>query len=506
MRVGIYNRYWNTAGGGEAYAGTIAEVLAEEHDVFLISEEPIDTLRLRDRLGVRVEHLPQTILGEVDDGAFGDVTASFDLFVNCSHGSRRPSAARRSIYVAFFPETGGDHTSSAAIAILRRRLHRRRHVGFGRGIHAEEREGLRSWRWTESRGELLVTLPHGAAAVLEIDMSTAARPQGTEAQVRIVVDGVHAATHGPLRGPASFSLPLRGSGRTFVVTIETEPFRPNLIFGIDDERELGVQIEDIRLVGRRFTDRVASRLLPETRSVGPSDGFLDSYGVIVSISTYTQSWVWRRWGRRSIRIQPPVQLRSPGEKAPMILSVGRFFSPQSGHSKRQLEMIEAFRRFIAEQEGWELHLVGGSSPRDAEYLDDVVAAARDLPVHLHVNAPVGVLDELYAKATIYWHATGLGEDERRHPERFEHFGISVVEAMSAGAVPIVHAIGGPAAVVRPGRDGLHFRTIDQLVSATLDLVRDPGRRSELGNSAVARAVAFDRPAFGEHVLRVLDAR
>ena len=43
-----------------------------------------------------------------------------------------------------------------------------------------------------------------------------------------------------------------------------------------------------------------------------------------------------------------------------------------------------------------------------------------------------------------------GEDAERHPERFEHFGISVVEAMAAGAVPLVFGAAGPGEIVQDG--------------------------------------------------------
>ncbi len=55
----------------------------------------------------------------------------------------------------------------------------------------------------------------------------------------------------------------------------------------------------------------------------------------------------------------------------------------------------------------------------------------------HVDAPGAELADLYARASIFWHAAGLGEDAEDDPNRMEHFGISIVEAMSAGAVPVV---------------------------------------------------------------------
>ena len=70
------------------------------------------------------------------------------------------------------------------------------------------------------------------------------------------------------------------------------------------------------------------------------------------------------------------------------------------------------------------------------------AAAEGLPVHFHIGVSGEELGRLYEQASIFWSATGLDEDPEVHPVRFEHFGITTVEAMAAGAVPIVLAGGG----------------------------------------------------------------
>jgi hypothetical protein len=51
----------------------------------------------------------------------------------------------------------------------------------------------------------------------------------------------------------------------------------------------------------------------------------------------------------------------------------------------------------------------------------------------------------------------LGEDPERHPDRFEHFGITTVEAMSAGAVPVVTRCRRPGGDRGAGRVGLPLR-------------------------------------------------
>ena len=188
-------------------------------------------------------------------------------------------------------------------------------------------------------------------------------------------------------------------------------------------------------------------------------------------------------------------MRAPGTKQPIILAVGRFFPNVSGHSKKQLELVNAFRiacdRGLA---GWELHLVGGCSDAERGYVETVRKAAVGLPVRFHVNARGEDLAELFATASIFWHGAGLGEDLHRHPDRFEHFGIGVVEAMSAGAVPVVYLHGGPAAIVGETGCGILYATVEELAERTLELIADASAMARLSAAATrgARDFAFDR--------------
>jgi glycosyltransferase involved in cell wall biosynthesis len=281
----------------------------------------------------------------------------------------------------------------------------------------------------------------------------------------------------------------------------------------DDRRRLGVPLVGVAVGARPLSWGRALASLFETYPL-PVD-FLDSYDRILANSAFTRRWIRVWWGRDSEVLYPPVSLRPPGSglepatKQPVVLSVGRFFAAERGHSKKQLEMVQAWRRLltrpaaraVVDAEGWRLHLVGGCSPEDGAYLDAVRAAAEGLPVDLHVDVAGDELDRLYREASIYWHAAGLGEDEHAHPERMEHFGITTVEAMSAGAVPVAFAAAGPLEAFRDGVEGFHFRTLDQLVAITGRLVADPGERARRAAAAVARADEFGTAAFAERLRR-----
>jgi glycosyltransferase involved in cell wall biosynthesis len=112
---------------------------------------------------------------------------------------------------------------------------------------------------------------------------------------------------------------------------------------------------------------------------------------------------------------------------------------------------------------------------------------------------------LFAGASIYWHAGGLGEDPERHPERFEHFGITVVEAMAAGAVPVVFAAAGPQEIVTDGVHGFHWRTPEELVRRTRQLIDDPELRRRMSDAARQRAEDFSAPRFTSAVRALVPA-
>ena len=114
--------------------------------------------------------------------------------------------------------------------------------------------------------------------------------------------------------------------------------------------------------------------------------------------------------------------------------------------------------------GWTLHLVGGCKSGEVGYLEQVAAAAEGLPVVLHVDADGEELDALLAAASVFWHATGLGDDVDRHPERFEHFGIADRRGDGGRCCSRRVRRGGPREIVRPGVDGFVFRRLDELIA------------------------------------------
>jgi glycosyltransferase involved in cell wall biosynthesis len=501
MRAGIYNRYLDTLGGGERYTGMLASVLAEHVEqldqVDLIGHGDVELRTLEEHLGITLAGVNLVLVRDDGEQSISDLSAEYDVFVNASYMSRIVSQARHGSYLVYFP-TPWDHD----LTRLQKRITRVlgpsvRATGtpyqYQRGWFPPEGGRRRSYSWTSEAAELQLNPGPARDLVLEVG-----RPGGPECQLQIEVDGtvlttatIHPGTFTKVRvtlPPATVMQRVRLLAPTFAPA--------------NDNRRLGVAVARIRIGGSRLRlqERLGSRL-PYLRRETDQVDFLDSYQQILSISAFTEQWVTRLWQRPSELLFPPVHTSAitPAAKHNQILSIGRFFATGRGHSKKQLEMVQAFvalqRR--GELAGWEYHLVGGCSPEDEPYLAQVRAAAAGHPVHIHPNAPRPLVEDLLGSARLFWHATGLDEDIDAQPWVFEHFGITTVEAMAAGCVPIVIDAAGQAEIVRHGIDGYLFSTLDQLQEHSRALAADDTLRLKLSANAIQRAHTFSEHAFAD---------
>jgi glycosyltransferase involved in cell wall biosynthesis len=144
--------------------------------------------------------------------------------------------------------------------------------------------------------------------------------------------------------------------------------------------------------------------------------------------------------------------------------------------------------------GWRFAVVGGCEPSQRPYLAKVERAADGLPVDIRPNASRAVVDELLSTASIFWAATGYGVRDDQ-PWAAEHFGMTTVEAMAGGCVPIVIDKAGQREIITPGVDGFRWSTPEQLMSQTERVAGDEDLRARLSAAAVARSNSFSDEAF-----------
>jgi len=194
----------------------------------------------------------------------------------------------------------------------------------------------------------------------------------------------------------------------------------------------------------------------------------------VVYSRYVQDWVAKLWDVDTVVIAPPVELGQyqPRLKTRTVLCVGRFFV--GGHSKRQDVILEAFLQ-LGKKLGdeWRLVLAGGIDDRaeDQEYLADLQRRAEGHSnIRFEVNVAQDKLCQLYQEASLFIHAAGFDRPVGS-PEAAEHFGITTVEAMSYGCVPIVYADGGQTEIVTE-ITGCLWKTSDELEEAIIQYAAD----------------------------------
>ncbi len=231
---------------------------------------------------------------------------------------------------------------------------------------------------------------------------------------------------------------------------------------------------------------------------------LKKYKWIITNSNFTKQYIDKSFSVKSKVIYPPVDIKSikPGIKENIIMSVGRFSAHQL-HPKKQEILIEVFKEIYKKTPDWKLILVGQAKKDDQKYLRALRKSARGFAIKIIDNMLIGNLRKLYATSSIYWHATGFGEDEIKNPERMEHFGISTVEAQAAGAVPIVIAKGGQKEIVTDGKNGRLWETKSQLYEITLELINNQQKLQKLSDQAIKNSKRFGQELFFKEYEKIL---
>ena len=242
--------------------------------------------------------------------------------------------------------------------------------------------------------------------------------------------------------------------------------------------------------------------------------FADSYQLYISNSEYTNHWLEAMWqiGDRKTIIYPPVFAEKDivgkyqeSKKENIIMSVGRFFV--GAHSKKQLDLVKFFVNHQEIFKNYEYHLAGAVATyqEDVEYLNQIKELASTVDnVFIHENCPFDELMDLYSRAKIFWHGTGYGVNENEQPEKMEHFGITPVEAMSYGVIPVVINKGGPKETVVDGEIGYCWNTEDECVAKTKLLIDDDELRRQMAVKAAERANEYSIEKFYERHRRVFD--
>jgi len=221
-------------------------------------------------------------------------------------------------------------------------------------------------------------------------------------------------------------------------------------------------------------------------------------GDLLTNSKFTQEIVRKALHRNSLVVYPPVDTmtfssncsrdRKEGDTVAVIAS----YTP-----KRHLEQVPS----IARHSKFAKFIIMGKVD---EYSRPTLKKLRDYMNRLHVedrvtlsqNVPFKELLEVLAKAKVYLHIMP-----------HDHFGISVVEAMASGCVPIVHRSGGPWTDILDGQQGMYgfsYSTASEAAMYIDRLVTDEDLRSKIALRASYRARRFDKAVFMKRIVEVVE--
>ena len=236
--------------------------------------------------------------------------------------------------------------------------------------------------------------------------------------------------------------------------------------------------------------------------------FLDTYDAACANSRFTANHVRRRWGVDPVVVPPSCpDMEVPGAaKEKLILAVGRIEPVVAGVPNKRLDVLIGTFAAMTDlhDDGWRLIVAGACSDKNQDVLAGLEERAAGAPIQVRTNVSYDQLRRLYSAASIYWHAQGYGEDADARPETQEHFGITTVEAMSAGCIPVVIDTAGPQEVAG-GVDGAGlWATPDQLAAHTRRIASlAEQERAAIAQRCRQRAREYDHRHFTEGLECVL---
>jgi glycosyltransferase involved in cell wall biosynthesis len=163
-------------------------------------------------------------------------------------------------------------------------------------------------------------------------------------------------------------------------------------------------------------------------------------GLVLAISQYSKLNLDMKWSRPSVLIYPACNMVPARTKRNLVVTVGRAVP-----AKR----LELFWKIASLCPDYEFAMLLTQDPGLMEYSERLSGGS---PVNGKTifNPPKSTYHKYLGEAKVYLHFM-----------RGEHFGITIVEAMSASCVPVVHDSGGPREIVNE-ETGFRWQSVEEV--------------------------------------------
>jgi len=189
-----------------------------------------------------------------------------------------------------------------------------------------------------------------------------------------------------------------------------------------------------------------------------------------------------------------------------IVMIGRIFSGRQ--NKGYVAAIGMFQQVLrCAPNGTQLHIVGTLMPGHHKFYNKLQELARDFAqkIHFNINADQRGIRNILSSSLVQWHLTGI-DSKTSDPASEEHFGLSVVEGMQAGVIPVVINKGGLWEIVENGTSGYIGESESEVVALTCSMFqKSSAQLARMRNSAQVSAKYFAYTSFSKN-LRVVVQR